>query len=118
MAITAPGMRPASMSAFSVSPIRASRSLESPTSSGFARGNDSWANAGSPANAAPHASRHSVVATIRNAGMDVSRAGTAAPDDCAQDYGNAFAETSAVVGHSPKLAKFIAPAHHRLIKIL
>jgi hypothetical protein len=38
MAMTAPGIRPASMSAFSVAPIRASRSLERPTSSGLARG--------------------------------------------------------------------------------
>ena len=53
MAITAPGIRPASMSAFSVLPIRASRSLEKPTSSGLARGS------GSSAKAAVEASRQS-----------------------------------------------------------
>jgi hypothetical protein len=30
--------------------------------------------------------------------MEVSRVGSAAPDDGAQDYGNALAETSAFVG--------------------
>jgi hypothetical protein len=53
-----------------------------------------------------------MVATIRNAGMDISRAGSAAPDDCAQDYGNVFAETSAFAGHPLELAKFIGRAHH------
>src|SRR5580704_5420554 len=72
MAMTAPGMRPASMSAFSVAPIRASRSGERPTSSGLARGR------GSSANAAVDASRQSAVARIRMAAMDVSRSGSSA----------------------------------------
>src|SRR5450755_658477 len=75
MAITAPGMRPASISAFSVAPIRASRSLESPTSSGlFARGN------GSSAKAVPETSRQNAVARILMAAMEVSRSGSSAPD--------------------------------------
>src|ERR1700704_311316 len=74
MAITAPGMRPASMSAFSVALIRASRSLESPTSSGLARGK------GSSAKAVPEASRQSAVARILMAVMDVSRSGSSALD--------------------------------------
>src|SRR4051812_48611581 len=73
MASTAPGIRPASMSAFSTADIRASRSLERPTSSGFARGR------GSAANAALQASRPNAPARIRNDTIDASRFGLFGP---------------------------------------
>src|SRR6266478_3942988 len=92
MAMTAPGIRPASMSAFSVAAIRASRSLERPTSSGLARGS------GSSANAALDASTQNAVARILMAAMDVSRFGLCGPV-CREDYGNAAGEASAGDGH-------------------
>jgi len=47
MAITAPGMRPAPMSAFKISPMRANRSDDIPTDSGLAIGNGGSAQAAS-----------------------------------------------------------------------
>src|ERR1700680_3480905 len=72
MAMTAPGMRPASISAFNTASIRASRSEERPTSSGLARGR------GSSASAAPEAKRPSAATRMRKAVMNVSHSGSSA----------------------------------------
>src|SRR5258707_4989646 len=93
MAMTAPGIHPASMSAFSVALIRASRSLERPTSSGLARGR------GSSASAAPDASRQSVVAKILILAMDVSRSGSCGPVLTDEHYGSAASEANSVDLH-------------------
>src|SRR6185437_7622156 len=58
MAMTAPGIRPASISAFRTLSIRASRSAEKPASSGLARGR------GSSAKAAVEASRQNALASV------------------------------------------------------
>src|SRR3954449_6040205 len=89
MAITAPGIRPASMSAFSVSEIRASRSLERPTSSGLARGSRSSANA------ALQTSKQNEAVTNRSEAMDASRLWALGPLSFVREaYGNAHRETS------------------------
>src|ERR1700722_11979321 len=87
MAMTAPGMRPASMSAFSTALIRASRSEEKPTSSGLARGS------GSSASAALDANRQNPVARIRKLAMDASRWGFL-PSLLGADYGSGLPEAS------------------------
>jgi hypothetical protein len=108
MAMTAPGMRPASISAFKVTPIRASRSLERPTVSGLARGRGSWAKA------ALEASRQNAVAamraTSRQAIIVISPFGLlVGPVISGEHYGKVLAEASGV-----RAQLIDGPARHRL----
>src|SRR4029079_18020166 len=119
MAITAPGIRPASMSAFRTVEIRASRSLERPTSSGFARGR------GSSANAALQTSRPNEAARNWRKTMDASPLGLFGPRSLRrilwqrppgdQRRGHTFLR-----GLAPADARLLAEsrgvAHHRAIK--